>query len=957
VARWLTALKVDLATSGSDLDRIVETIVADPGLQASIPWGDIQGGAEAANDLNQLILQGIAALKARGQADRDDSRLSAAEVRWINGWIQSDPTRHALFLNRHGDDENGSETGFHLVQNDGATTKLFGQNAVNTIFDGIYHIGFTINADGRFQNEDGDANALVSDVAEWITYYYGDPSTTGSGLDRMVDWMRLDPGLSQCTSALDINDGLAAANSLNGILLEAVAATGVNLDGWISRSDLRLINRWVRDNRYSAFLLHHGDDENGVETGFHKIQNDGATTQFFGQNLVNTVADGIFHYGFEIRGENFLNEDGDTNQSLSDVSGWLNHFLSNRRLTVGSDNGETIAGNSESEQVLARGGDDVVDGFGGADLLDGGWGNDLLRGGAGTDQLDGGFGDDSLDGGTEGDTYLVSGFDPTWYADRPYTFSGFDTYADSGTSGIDIILAQGNGPVDVGLSRFFSAASGIEQIVNATTAAARVTLLGSWEANSFNLSNIQLLGGNFLIDSGDGNDSVVATSNADLLQGGRGDDTLDGAAAGDTYLVSGFDPTWYADRPYTFSGFDTYADSGTSGIDIILAQGNGPVDVGLGAVFNPNSGIEQIDATGAAGAVRLLGSWVDNSFDFSATELRGANISIDLGDGNDSFLGSGAGERVSGGYGNDSLRGRAGDDSISGGGGNDFLDGGEGSDTYWVSGQESGGWQTYGGTDTYSDSGLTGLDRIVATGAANVDIGLANGNFLSGNGIEQIVNNTSVQEDGVARAGRVRLQGHWGANTLNFSRVRFLGGGFLIDAGGANDNVTGSADADTILAGQGADTVNGGAGADTITGGEGLDNLSGGTGADTFVYATLSDGLVSSTPTTLSFEKINGFTVGLDRFDIPSAPPSGGLRILGAVATPTNSELITLLNATNFVANGAATFTSGSGTSLRTFIAFNDGNAGFSGTADPVLEITGYSFASGFSSLAQISLV
>jgi len=326
VARWLTLLKQDLATSGSDLDRIVETIVADPGLQASISPVEIVSGAQAANDLNQLILAGIAALHERGRADRDDTRLSAAEVTWINGWIQSDPARYAFFVERHGDDENGVETGYHLVQNDGATTRLFGQNAVNTIYDGIYHIGFTINADGRFQNEDGDANARVSDVAEWITYYYGDPSTTGSGLDRLVDWIRLDPGLAKQTSALDINDGLAAANALNGIFLEAVAATDVNLDGWISRNDLRTINRWVRNNRYSAFVLHHGDDENGTETGFHKIQNDGATTQFFGQNLVNTVADGIFHYGFEIRGDNFLNEDGDTNQSLSDVSGWLNYF-------------------------------------------------------------------------------------------------------------------------------------------------------------------------------------------------------------------------------------------------------------------------------------------------------------------------------------------------------------------------------------------------------------------------------------------------------------------------------------------------------------------------------------------------------------------------------------------------------------------------------------------------------
>ena len=68
----------------------------------------------------------------------------------------------------HGDDEDDSETGFHLVQNDGATTQLFGdENAVNTVADGIYHLGFAIE-DGSLLNEDGNANASLKDVAFWL---------------------------------------------------------------------------------------------------------------------------------------------------------------------------------------------------------------------------------------------------------------------------------------------------------------------------------------------------------------------------------------------------------------------------------------------------------------------------------------------------------------------------------------------------------------------------------------------------------------------------------------------------------------------------------------------------------------------------------------------------------------------------------------------------------------------
>ncbi|MEQ1806636.1 MAG: hypothetical protein ABL900_14770, partial [Burkholderiaceae bacterium] len=53
------------------------------------------------------------------------------------------------------------------------------------------------------------------------------------------------------------------------------------------------------------------------------------------------------------------------------------------------------------------------------------------------------------------------------------------------------------------------------------------------------------------------------------------------------------------------------------------------------------------------------------------------------------------------------LRGSAGNDRLIGMGGNDFLDGRDGSDTYVVTG-------TGDGTDTYRDSGSSGVDRIVA---------------------------------------------------------------------------------------------------------------------------------------------------------------------------------------------------------------------------------------------------
>ena len=807
VARWLTALKVDLASSGTGFDRVVETIVGDPGLQASIPWADIRGGAEAANDLNGLILQGIQELNTAGAADADNTRLSGEEVIWLNKWIRSDAGRYAFFVNRHGDDENGSETGYHLVQNDGATTTMFGLNAVNTVFDGLYHIGFRINNNLRFENEDGDANARVEDVAEWISYYYGDPSTTGTGLDRMVDWIKLDPGLPRWTSALDINDGLAAADSLNHLFLDALEATGVNQDGWISRNDLRVVNRWVRENVYDDFVVLHGDDENGEETGFHLIQNDGASTNFFSQNLVNTVVDGIYHYGFEIRGENFLNEDGNNNQSLSDVSGWLNYFLSGRRLSIGTWGGDGFVGNAEAEQVLAYGGDDRIDGQGGSDLLDGSWGNDTLLGGEGEDLLDGGFGDDLLDGGEGGDTYLVSGADSNHADWQTYSFAGFDVYADSGSSGQDVILAEGVDTVDIGLCSF-NPNSGIETIVNATESQGLVRLLGNWENNTLDFSETELKGGDFLIDAGWGNDTVIGSSAADRIRGGGGDDWLDGGQGGDSFLVRGANPNWVEGQPYAFEGFDLYQDSGTDGVDAIEAEGEGSVDVGLRG-FSSSNGIERIvnrttvpgEPLGVTAEVRLLDTWESNLLDFSAIEVEGGNVLIDAGGGQDTVIGT---SQV---------------DVIRGGGDSDVLDGGDAGDVYlatgsnpdWVEGQP----YTFEGFDVYADTGSYGVDQIIAVGSEPVDIGFRS--FGPGSGIEEIVNNTQAPlEDGDFATCLVRILGSWEDNSLDFSATTFLGWEMIIDGAGGSDTIVGSADEDSIRGGAGSDRLDGGGGGDVF---------------------------------------------------------------------------------------------------------------------------------------------
>ncbi|MEB3317570.1 MAG: calcium-binding protein [Cyanobacteriota bacterium] len=659
VAHRLSALRVDVATTDTNLDRMTEAILADAGLANTIPLSQIKQGAEAANGLSKLILTGMASIPANTGSDAN--RIEVSEVLAINSWIRSDRSRYNSFMLLHGDDEGGIETGFHLVQNNGGSTTQFGLNLINTVLDGIFHIGFAVDSDGRFRNEDGDANALVSDVADWLDYYLGDPSTTGSGLDRIVDTARWDAGLATCTPAAQIRGGLAAANQLNELILKAVNATQVNQDGWISRGDLHQLSQWIQTNQYDDFLADHGNDEGGVETGFHLIQGDHGNVQAMGNALIDTVADGIYHIGFAIKGDHFLNEDGNQNAALGDVSSWLNYYLNDQTQIIGTGENDRIQGTDVAEQLVGRDGNDRLEGSGGNDLLDGSWGDDTLLGGDGNDQLDGSYGTDWLNGAEGSDTYFVTGTAAGGWS----SFNGYDTYVDTGTTGTDRILAVGPGDVEIGLTSF-GANTGIERI-EAAPGTGKVTLLGGWNGDSLDFSNITLVG-TIVFDGAFGNDTITGGSNNDTLIGGGNDDLLNGGQGSDTYIVTGNGAGGWA----SFSGYDTYVDTGTTGTDRILAVGPGDVEIGLTS-FGANTGIERIEAAPGTGKVTLLGGWGNDSFDFSRLTSVVKNLLIDTGSGNDVVTGSSAGDRIDTGHDQDRLVGGLGADQLTGGSGADTF--------------------------------------------------------------------------------------------------------------------------------------------------------------------------------------------------------------------------------------------------------------------------------------------
>ncbi len=263
------------------------------------------------------------------------------------------------------------------------------------------------------------------------------PSNT---LDTIADIVTKDPGLKANISAADIADGAAAARLMNDVIYTALRATGANDDGVVTPRELYKISQHIRSNPdlYADFVEGHGNDEGRVETGFHLVQGDGGTLKFQGRGFVNTTADAIYHMGFSIRDGRFRNEDGDANETVADVAGWLNYFLNGESRIFGSYRSETLHSGDYSDifadaqneifdagsghdtiwagagddTVFAGAGDDIsgggigndtLYGEGGNDKLWGDDGNDTLMGGHGQDTLGGGNGDDVMDGGTGND--------------------------------------------------------------------------------------------------------------------------------------------------------------------------------------------------------------------------------------------------------------------------------------------------------------------------------------------------------------------------------------------------------------------------------------------------------------------------------------------------------------------------------------------------------------------------
>jgi len=577
---------------------------------------------------------------------------------------------------------------------------------------------------------------------------------------------------------------------------------------------------------------------------------------------------------------------------------------------------ENLEGSAYGDRLNGDDGDNVISGLGGNDALTGRGGNDTLIGGDGYDSVQF-YGGASGTGATVDLAYDFGDGRGTVGLWRD-AYGGSDTVdrasveAYVGTAGDDHFKGDGGNGTNPLHSADFYGLNGDD------------TLVGSGLAE--------------LLDGGDGIDNLQGLGGADTLTGGAGNDTFKDDAAnwsgdivtdfetGDTVVVLGFSASEVT--------FDTPGAIGaTVKLDGAAAiQLQGPEFDNKNLVATQSGNDTYVFATASVSETPITdggnatgrGETIDGSNE--------ADLLIGRG-GNDRLNGNGGDDTVIGGAGNDSLRGEDGNDTLRGGAGNDTITGNDGNDTLTGgSGRDS----LYAGRGADRLDGSTG-DDILDGGEGNDVLRGGNGHdtieggdgddTVSGGRGNDTVNGGDGNDSVHGGKGRDAVEGGDGDDIVRGGRggdivnggdgddiVRGGRGNDTVNGGHGNDSVHGGKGRDTVEGGDGDDIVHGGLGNDTVSGGDGNDTVSGGQGNDVLAGGPGSDFLIGGLGIdTFVFEPGGGtdtakdFELGVDLIALANDLSFGDLSFDGSEIW-LGGELLAILDGVDAGTLGASDF-------------------------------------------------
>lgn len=437
---------------------------------------------------------------------------------------------------------------------------------------------------------------------------------------------------------------------------------------------------------------------------------------------------GIFGGDDTITGSNFEWQFGGFGDVLVGYGG-------NDTITGGAGDDDLYGDASPSPSYAGGGfGNDHLSGGAGNDLIDGGAGNDTMLGGDGDDSIRATAGNDVIDGGAGNDHLLLdrstvatafvfdlAAFSYDTFALGETTISNIERYTFNTGTGNDTFTLTAP-IVDVSLS--FNGGGGVDTLsIDLSGFVTSLVISGAWNSLTFDgaggigFASIEL----FHIQGGGGDDNLEGGALNDTLNGGAGNDTLFGNG-GTNQLSGGVGE----DSFFHNSGTSIDHIDGGGGIDTLslnlsslngvtlttasLATGatlaNGTTITGIERLGNSifGAGADTFNVTDGALAgtaydgggghdhfilnlsSRTTGVWLENSIygytnlDVVVSLTAFEQFTVTSGSGNDLLDGAGGNDVLTANAGDDSLRGFEGDDRLVGGNGIDLLFGGGGND-------------------------------------------------------------------------------------------------------------------------------------------------------------------------------------------------------------------------------------------------------------------------------------